>query len=285
MHRDESAGKRLRRHLDESGITAFIGAYDVFSAAIAAQKFNGIFLSGFGLSASFYGLPDEGFVAWPDMVSFAERTRRVLASNHIIADVDDGYGDAGVAANVARAIETAGASGIIMEDQKRPRKCGHLDGKTLISMGEYTDKLKAVLAARRDLFVIARTDASGEGEILDRVKAYSSAGADAVLVDALASKELIRKVTLAAGCKVAYNQITGGKSPSLKLKELEKLGVAIVIYSTPCLFAAQGAVQKALSEMKLNGGLLPEAGQKTIDLKACNAILNENLSHEDKRRD
>ena len=164
---------------EERGIIPFMGVYDVFSASIAAKYFNGIFISGYSFSASYYGLPDIGFIAWPDIVSFAQRVRTVHLKIHILVDIDDGYGDTEVACQVLSLLETSGVSGMVIEDQKRPRRCGHFNGKQLLELEDYLEKLKRVLSARKDLFVIASTDAINEKEIINKAKTFSVTGADA----------------------------------------------------------------------------------------------------------
>ncbi|GAG50695.1 unnamed protein product, partial [marine sediment metagenome] len=117
-------GSNLRKDLKKREIIPLIGVYDVFSASIAVKYYNGIFISGFGFAASYYGLPDIGFVAWSDIVAFVQRVRSVLPRQHIVVDIDDGYADAEVACHVVSLLEAIGASAVVIEDQQRPRKCG-----------------------------------------------------------------------------------------------------------------------------------------------------------------
>ena len=154
-------GTELRAAIDESGTMPMIGVYDVFSATIAAQQFDGIFISGFGFGASYYGLPDIGFNAWPDVVAYVQRVRTVLPDQAILVDIDDGFADNEVACHVVSLLESAGASGVILEDQTRPRRCGHMAGKLIMPLEDYLEKLHRVLETRKDLLVVARTDSSG----------------------------------------------------------------------------------------------------------------------------
>src|SRR5262249_863067 len=153
-------GARLRDRIDLDRIVPFMGVYDAFSAALAGRYFDALFVSGFGFAASHYGLPDIGVIAWPDIVAFVGRLRTVMPSPDVRVDMDDGYCDVEVACHVVSLLERAGASGVVLEDQRRPRKCGHFDGKQLLPLEDYVEKLERVLATRRDLFVVARTDAS-----------------------------------------------------------------------------------------------------------------------------
>ena len=155
-----SHGQRMRDALAKSDIVPFIGVYDVFSATVAGRQFDALFVSGFGFAASFYGLPDVGFITWSDIVAYVQRIRTVLPTHHLLVDIDDGYCDPEVACHVVSLLEASGASGVVLEDQKRPRRCGHFEGKQIMELDEYLAKLRQVLATRRDLFVVARTDSS-----------------------------------------------------------------------------------------------------------------------------
>ncbi|MFE1768938.1 oxaloacetate decarboxylase [Streptomyces angustmyceticus] len=272
-------GQALRDEIAAEGTTPLIGVHDMYSASLAAPHYNGFFVSGFGFAASHYGLPDIGFIAWPDMVAFAERLRGAFPRHHLLVDIDDGYGDPEVASHVARRLERAGATGVILEDQKRPRRCGHADGKLLLPLEEYLEKLAAVLAARTDLLVVARTDATQEDDILRRAAALAATDADVVLVDGVRSVEAIRRIRTVLGDKpLLFNQIAGGKSPRLSLTELTALGVDAAIYSTPCLFAAHRAMQTALAELKCADGRLPDTGDGgEIGVKEATELLARNL--------
>jgi 2-methylisocitrate lyase-like PEP mutase family enzyme len=270
-------GRRLRQEIENRDLLAFIGVYDVFSATLAAAHFDSLFLSGFGFAASHYGLPDIGFIAWSDLVAFVQRVRTVLPHHHLLVDIDDGYGDPEVACHAVSLLEAAGASGVVLEDQRRPRRCGHFDGKQLLDLDEYVAKLHRVLQARRELVVVARTDASEVEEITRRVEAFAEAGADAVLVDGLRDLELIGELKQRTGLPFTFNQIAGGKSPACSLPQLSAVGVSLVIYSTPCLFAAQAAIEGAMRSLKEDAGRL-RTGNGYVDVKECTAVLNENLA-------
>lgn len=275
-----SPGDRLRATMADTKIVPFIGVYDVFSATLAARHFDGLFVSGFSFAASHYGLPDIGFITWTDIVAFVRRLRTVLPAHHLLIDMDDGYCDIEVACHVVSVLEAAGASGIVLEDQKRPRRCGHFEGKELMELDAYLAKLKAVLATRRNMVVIARTDASDPDDIARRVVAFAEAGADAVLVDGLKSLDTVRDLSKKVDRPFCFNQIAGGKSPDCTQAELRKAGASLVIYSTPCLFAAQAAVEDAMVALKAVDGTL--AGSR-IGVADCTAVLNDNLARRDTR--
>lgn len=276
-------GTRLREHLHRHPITPFIGIYDVFSASLAARQFDSLFVSGFSFAAGHYGLPDIGFIAWPEILNFVQRIRAVLPQPHLLVDIDDGYCDTEVACYVVRSLEKLGASGVVLEDQARPRRCGHVSGKRILPLEDYLAKLKAVLAARRDLFVVARTDATELSEIKRRVKAFQEAGCDAVLVDGLGSLATVREISKLAKCPVAFNQLAGGKSPVCSLTELQSHGVRMVIYSTPCLFAAQTAIENSLQALRAEDGSLASALSRAATLKTCNEVLHQNFNQSETR--
>lgn len=271
-------GSALHSAIATARTTPLIGVYDMYSASIAAQHYDGFFLSGFGFAASYYGLPDIGFIAWPDIVAFTERLRWAFPDHHLLVDIDDGYGDPEVACHVVRRLEQAGASGVILEDQKRPRRCGHVAGKQLLPLDEYLDKLERVLDCRTDLTVVARTDATDDAEILTRAKALAATDADVVLVDGVRDVEAIRRIRDVIGDKpLLFNQIAGGRSPRLSLGELAELGVDVAIYSTPCLFAAHEAMDRALTDLKATDGRLPVGGDDAVGVPQSVGLLTRNL--------
>ncbi len=268
----------LRERLRANETIPFVGVYDVFSATLAAQHFDALFVSGFGFAASHYGLPDVGFNTWTDLVAYVQRLRLVMPDHLLLVDIDDGFVDVEVAAPVVGLMDTMGVAGVVLEDQRRPRRCGHLDGKVLLDVDSYVEKLQRVLAARSDLIVVARTDASAPEDIFRRVEAYAAAGADAILVDAVRDLAMVQEVREKVGRPVAFNQIAGGKSPSCTLTALHEVGVQVVIYSTPCLFAAQQAIVDALLGLKAKDGQLPAAVNGSIGVRECNDVLQQNLA-------
>ncbi|WP_369226329.1 oxaloacetate decarboxylase [Streptomyces sp. R39] len=275
-------GKKLRERIAGPGTTPLIGVYDMYSASIAAKHYDGMFVSGFGFAASYYGLPDIGFIAWPDMVAFVQRLRGAFPHHHLLVDIDDGYVDPEVACHVVEGLERIGASGVILEDQKRPRRCGHADGKQVLPLEEYLDKLEKVLQTRRDLVVVARTDATDERDILHRAERLAATDADVILVDGVRSEEWIRRIRRVVGDKpLLFNQIAGGKSPRLSLSELDDLGVDVAIYSTPCLFAAHEAMDSALSALRAADGRLPVVdGAGGVGVKASTTLLERNIARD-----
>jgi 2-methylisocitrate lyase-like PEP mutase family enzyme len=266
------AGQVLRGELTSTDdIEPFLGIYDCFSASIAAPYSSNLFLSGFGFSAGFYGLPDVGYIAWSDMIAAAWRIRQILPNHKLLVDIDDGYVDVHTATHVVRQLEHMGVAMVMLEDQTRPRRCGHVDGKLLLPLPTYLEKLNAVLANRQNLCVLARTDASGD-EIFRRIEAMSRTDADVLLVDGIGSFELLQQVVQCTDKPLLFNQIGGGKSPTLSIRELRALGVRVIQYSTPLLFAAQRAMDESMKLLFANDGMLTAA----VGVPECVALLEAN---------
>ncbi|MCP3803182.1 isocitrate lyase/PEP mutase family protein [Allokutzneria sp. A3M-2-11 16] len=269
-------GSALRDEVRSAGVTPLIGVFDMLSASIAARHYDGFFVSGFGFAASYYGLPDIGYIAWPDMVAFVQRLRLAFPDKHLLVDIDDGYVDPEVACHVIGNLELLGASGVILEDQRRPRRCGQAADKQILPLEQYLEKLELVLRTRTDLVVVARTDATEEDEILRRAAAFAATDADVVLVDGVTSVRLMREIKSVLGGKpLLFNQIAGGRSPALSLTELAEVGVDVAIYSTPCLFAAHSAIDAELARLRDSDGRLPE---ESITVADSFALLERNIS-------
>jgi 2-methylisocitrate lyase-like PEP mutase family enzyme len=213
------------------------------------------------------------------MVSFVQRLRLAFPRQHLLVDIDDGYADPEVACHVVEHLESIGALGMILEDQKRPRRCGHVSGKQILPIEEYLEKLNLVLQTRSELVVVARTDATDESEILRRAEMLAATDAVVLLVGGVRSVEWIRKVRGVVGNKpLLFNQIAGGLSPRLSLSELHQLGVNVAIYSTPCLFAAHTAMANALNELRANDGRLGEVNTNDVGVATSIALLERNIS-------
>lgn len=271
-------GMRLRQAIAADETVPLIGVYDSFSASIAGRHFQGIFVSGFSFAASHYGMPDIGFITWTDMLAFVQRLRVVLPHHHIVVDIDDGYCDTEVACHVVRQLARIGASAVVLEDQLRPRRCGHLDGKQIMELDAYLDKLNKVLDCRGDMLVVARTDATDDSEARRRAEAFARAGADAILMEAVRNLSMLTEVKQRVKRPLVFNQIAGGKSPPATLTELHAAGVSLVNYSTPCLFAAQAAIDTAMQSLLAADGRLPLDMPGQVSVASCNQLLHQNLS-------
>jgi len=233
--------------------------YDCLSALLAERAgFELLFTSGFGLSASLLGKPDFGFLTATETV---EAVGRLAAAVRIpvVADLDTGYGNA---LNVHRTVSEVvrlGAAGVILEDQEWPKKCGHFEGKRVISAGRHVEKIRAAVDARGDsgLVIIGRTDARathGLDEAIARGRAYVEAGADVIFVEAPESiAELETIAESFPDIPTFANMIEGGRTPLLSAGELERLGFKIVVFPLTGLFAAAAALEEAFRFLRSHG--------------------------------
>lgn len=278
MNHLDHPGARLREELAAGAvIEPFLGIYDCFSASIAAPYSTNLFLSGFGFSAGYYGLPDVGYVSWSDMVGAAWRVRQILPGHKLLVDIDDGYVDVHTARHVVRQLEQMGVAMVMLEDQARPRRCGHADGKQILPLRDYIEKLDSVLEYRGDMCVLARTDASGD-EIFRRVEAMSATDAEVLMVDGVDSVETMARVLRYTDKPLLFNQMAGGKSPRLSIEQLRAMGVRLVQYSTPLLFAAQQAMTEAMRSLFEADGLLSYTpGEGHVGVKECTSLLEANV--------
>lgn len=254
---------KLRELIERHEILVCPGAYDAMGAKIIEMLgFEAIYMTGYGTSLSFLGLPDAGLITMPEMILVAKQIANIT-SIPVIADADTGYGNAINVMRTVREYIQAGIAGIHIEDQIFPKKCGHVAGKRLISLEEAMGKYEAANEVRnkldKDFVIIARTDAVGavEGgldEAIKRGRAYYKAGADVIFVEGLASKEDAERVSDQLDVPLLYNNgYSSIKSPLLSIKVLEKLGFDIVIYSTAVLIAGILAIYDHLKSLKERG--------------------------------
>jgi 2-methylisocitrate lyase-like PEP mutase family enzyme len=255
QHRESiSPGTRLRALLETGPETGELivapGIYDGLSAHLVRRMgFRAGYLTGAGVAASGFGLPDVGLVGMAEMAERATMVANVLGEVPLIADADTGYGPPMSVARTVRAYERAGVAAIQLEDQAFPKRCGHLPGKQLVSTGEYLATLGAALESRTDALIIARTDARsvlGLSAAIDRGNAYAEAGADIVFVEAPRTADEIARIGRDITAPKLINVVTGGLTPRLDPATLGKLGYSIAIYPTTALLAAARAAIGAL---------------------------------------
>ncbi len=231
------------------------GVYDALSAKIAESLgFDAVFQSGYSVSASVLGLPDYGLLNANEVI---ERARYIASSVKIplIVDIDTGYGNALTVRRIVKELENAGAKGIFLEDQLWPKRCGHMQGKQVISRGEYIQKLRAALDARssEEFIVVARTDALeplGVEEAIDRANEYANIGADLVFIEAPRSVDEMARICREVRVPLVANMIEGGKTPLLSIDELEAMGFRFILYPLTVIFAAAYAMRDALTLLK-----------------------------------
>ena len=249
----------LRKLLyDESEPLVVPGVFDAIGAKIAQKVgFEAMFQTGYGTSATLLGMPDYGFVGATETV---ENARRICAavSIPVIVDADTGYGNPLSVWKVVKELESAGASGIFLEDQKWPKRCGHMMGKEVIPKEEYVEKLKAALDARKnkDFIIVARTDArapEGLDAAIDRGLQYKKIGADAIFVEAPKSIAEMKKIGKSIDAPLVANMIEGGATPLVSTKILYKMGFKLILYPLSILYANTFASLQILHELKRSG--------------------------------
>ena len=222
--------------------------------------FEAIYLSGAGLTNSFYGVPDLGFINLTDIAANTAAIRDVVELP-LIVDADTGFGNALNVRQTVRALERAGANAIQIEDQVMPKKCGHFSGKEIVSADEMVSKVKAAVDARvnGDFLVIARTDAravSGLDDALDRAQKFRDAGADITFVEAPSSIQELEAIARLPWPQVV-NVVIGGKTPALPAAEYAALGFSMVLYANAALQGAVRGMSNALEHLQ-RAGILGE---------------------------
>jgi carboxyvinyl-carboxyphosphonate phosphorylmutase len=249
--------KMLRKMLAEPGLILLPGVYDALSAKLAvAAGFKVIYLSGSAIAMSQFGYPDIGL---PTMSEVMEQARRVTAAVDVpvVVDIDTGYGNAVNVLRTIREAEAAGVAAVQLEDQVFPKKCGHFEGKEIISSSEMVGKIKAAVAARRqELVIIGRTDARAVTSLEDAIqrgRAYAEAGADVVFVEAPRSPEEMAEITKSIPAPLLINMVEGGKTPQLSLAELQAIGFKIALYPTACIRAASQTLQNFYRHLLVHG--------------------------------
>ena len=247
------------------------GVFNPLVGLAAKQAgFKGLYLSGGALSASL-GLPDIGLITLTELASHA---KAIVAATELplLVDADTGFGEAANVYRTVQALQSVGAAGMHLEDQVLPKRCGHLEGKELISKKEMCEKIKAAVAAcavaargESDFFLMARTDARAieglEGAI-DRAKAYVTAGADGIFPEGLTSLQEFEKFAKALPkVPLLANMTEFGKTPFIDADQFDKMGYSIVIFPVTTLRLAMKAVEKGLKELAKTGtqkNLIPE---------------------------
>ncbi len=250
-----SKSKKLRTLLKDNKSVVVPGVHDPMSAKIFQDAgFPVLFTGGFSLSASTVGVPDIGLLTMSENI---ERVRRVTNTIDIplIADMDTGYGSP---LNVIRTVQecvNSGVAGIILEDQSWPKKCGHMEGKSVISNEEHVEKIKAAVHARGDseLVIIARTDSRATHsleEAIRRGKNLEESGADVIFIEAPQTEEEIRTIGKEIKLPMLINLIEGGKTPNLPISDLEELGFRLILYPLTSIFATAYSMQKLASHVR-----------------------------------
>lgn len=250
------ARARLRELLDEKRLIVAPGVYDGLSGQLARRTGHAAaYLTGAGVAAAGFGLPDIGLVTQTEMVERARMVVRALGDVPLLADADTGYG---APINVIRTVgeyEEAGVSAIQLEDQAFPKRCGHLPDKELVSTDDFVRTIDAVVDARTDdgMLLIARTDARGPlglDEAIRRANRYAAAGADLLFVEAPQSADEIERIAAEVDAPLLLNLVIGGLTPEQSEQRLQELGFAVAIHPSAVLGRATLGVLTALCELR-----------------------------------
>lgn len=253
---------RLRERIQRAGDPLLLpGAPNALTARVLEDEgFEAVYVSGAGVTNSFLGAPDVGLLTMSELEAHVHAMRDAVEVP-LVVDADTGFGNAISVQRTVRSLERAGANAIQIEDQVTPKRCGHFDGKAVISADEMVGKVRASVDARTndDLLIIARTDARavlGLDEACDRAQRYLEAGADVAFVEAPRTRDemalIVRKVP---GCHVA-NMVEGGLTPILPLRDLATLGFSVVLYANTAMRAAISAMQSVASKLHIHGDSL-----------------------------
>jgi carboxyvinyl-carboxyphosphonate phosphorylmutase len=273
--------QRLRKRLTDGPLIVAPGIYDAYGARFVEQaRFEAVYMTGNGVSASLLGRPDVGLV---DLTLFASHAHRAAACVDIplICDADTGYGNAVNVRRTVEEFESAGVAAIHLEDQVSPKRCGHLPGsRPVVDMNEHVGKIEAAIAARRDpdFIIIARTDAAaghGLDEAIRRGKAYRAAGADVVFVELKSGPDILdqlKRITTEIDAPCLVNVEEGGKLGDLTAPELDALGFRLAIYPGLGRNAAGFGIREALRTLQRDGNT-KNARERMLTFREYNEVL------------
>ncbi|MEC7490512.1 MAG: methylisocitrate lyase [Pseudomonadota bacterium] len=273
----------FREALAEGRLLQFPGAHaPIVSLLIQDQGFDGVYISGAALSAEL-GLPDIGLTTMTEVTQRGRQIARVTELPALI-DIDTGFGEPMSAARTVQELEELGLAGCHLEDQVNPKRCGHLDNKTITPRGDMVMKIRSASDAKRDsnFLLMASTDArasEGLDATLDRARAYIDAGADAIFPEALQNISEYEKVRESLNVPLLANLTEFGKTPLLTKRELEDLGYNIAIYPVTSLRLSMKAVEDGFAALKQRG-----TQRDIVDKMQTRARLYEVIRYEDYNR-
>lgn len=249
--------KSLRKLLQTNNTIFVPGIYDSLSAKIAQRVgFNVVFHTGYGTAASLLGVPDIGLVSFSEM---RDRVSTICNSVDIpvIADADTGYGNTLNTMRTVKDYIRSGAAGIILEDQLWPKKCGHMKGKSVISIDDMESKIRAAVQGRHEeksnLVIVGRTDSlavEGVDMAIERVKRYKKAGADVLFIEAPNKVDELEIIAKQVKLPLLLNQLEGGRTPLISIKKAQKIGFKIILFPLTSLYASTKAMFDSLTYLK-----------------------------------
>jgi 2,3-dimethylmalate lyase len=250
--------KRLKDLLHAGEFILAPGVFEMFSARIADRMgFNALYMTGYGISASYVGQPDAGLVTYTDMVSRA-RTIAEGTNTPLIADADTGFGGLINIRQTVRGYEAAGVQAIQIEDQEMPKKCGHTPNRRVVPLKDMLRRIEVAVDSRRhdDTLIIARTDSRtglGLDEAIKRGQAFAKAGADVVFVESPETVDEFRRVGDSIEAWLLANMVPSGRSPEIPQDELKAMGFDIAIYPSAGMGVVCAALQRNYEWLKEHG--------------------------------
>ncbi len=253
-----TAGERFRRALVQERPLQIVGAINAYAALMAEQVgFRCLYLSGGGVAAASYGLPDLGITSMQDVITDARRITGAT-DTPLLVDIDTGWGGAFGIARTIREMEKAGVGAIHIEDQVSQKRCGHRPNKAIVSAEEMCDRIKAAVDARIDasFILMARTDAlavDGFNAVLDRTQEYVEAGADAIFAEAMTDVSMYGEIVGSVDVPVLANLTEFGATPLYSVDELRQVGVHMVLYPLSAFRAMSLAALNVYKEIRAKG--------------------------------
>lgn len=255
---DRDLTLELKTKIAERRALLVPGASNALAARLIEEMgFEAVYITGAGVTNTFYGMPDLGFIGLGDLVAHTTAVREAV-DLPLIVDIDTGFGNALNVHHTVRAIERAGANGIQIEDQVMPKRCGHFNGKEVVSVAEAAMRVRAAVEGRRDpnFQIIARTDAratNGLDDALERGQRFVEEGADVVFIEAPESVAEVETVMRRFDRPQVLNLVIGGKTPIVPIEDAARMRVGLVLYANIALQSAVAGMRQALGRLKADG--------------------------------
>jgi 2-methylisocitrate lyase-like PEP mutase family enzyme len=268
----------LRRRIAEGPVLAVPGAANALTARVIEDLgFEAVYVSGAGIANTFHGTPDIGLVTLTELAAHVAAIRDAVEVP-LLVDADTGFGNPVGVRHAVQVLERAGADAIQIEDQESPKRCGHFEGKRIVSKADMVQKVRAAADARRndDVVLIARTDArvlEGLDAAIDRAGAYLDAGADVAFVEAPQSVEEVRLLPSLLDAPQVINLVQGGKTPLLSLAELA--GFRLALFANISLQASVYGMQRVLGTLLATGSITPEMQGEVVNWEERQRVVRK----------
>jgi methylisocitrate lyase len=288
MTDSQSGGDEIHPLIADRRILVVPGVYDVLSGLLAERAgFPAVVLTGYGLAASHLGEPDFGLLTQTEVLDTARRVVSAVGIG-VIVDGDTGYGGPLNVQRMVRELVAMGARGVLLEDQRWPKRCGHMRGKEVIPAEEHAAKLRAAVDARGDapFAITARTDAletHGLDEAIRRARLYKEAGASLLFVEGPRSVEELRRIGAELPGPLVVNLIEGGRTPLCSLEELAEMGFFSVGFVLSGLYAAARALDETYREIR-RAGTTQGLGDRLMSFDEFNALIGVQQRYQDDER-